>query len=63
MHKYNAHFPDDATPRSLTDGREAMLKAMLGRVGEAPFVEPPINIDYGCNVAIGDNFYSNFKSA
>ena len=61
MNKYNTHFPDDATPQSLTDDREGILRDMMGYVGKAPFVEPPLNVDYGCNIAIGDNFYSNFK--
>ncbi|KAI1255366.1 hypothetical protein MGN70_003431 [Eutypa lata] len=61
MHKYNNHFPDDATPESLTKGREEMLKGVFGRVGPGVFIEPPLNIDYGSNVIIGDNFYSNFK--
>ncbi|PNY29081.1 Uncharacterized protein TCAP_01011 [Tolypocladium capitatum] len=61
MNKYNTHFPDDATSQSLVDDREDMLKHMIGKVGKAPFIEPPLNIDYGCNVVIGDSFYSNFN--
>lgn len=61
MHKYNNHFPDDATPASLTEDRAAMLKGRFGRVGPGVFIEPPLNIDYGSNIIIGDNFYSNFK--
>ena len=61
MSKYNSYFPDDATPASLSADRAAMLQQTLGRVGDQVFIEPPINIDYGCNVSIGDHFYSNFK--
>ena len=61
MHKYNNHFPDDATPESLGADREAMLKQMFGKLGKDTFIEPPINIDYGCNISAGDGFYSNFK--
>ncbi|PHH77661.1 hypothetical protein CDD82_3403 [Ophiocordyceps australis] len=61
MHKYNTHLPDDATLQSITCHREALLKAMLGKVGQNPFIEPPLNIDYGCNISIGDSFYSNFN--
>ncbi|KAF4975556.1 hypothetical protein FZEAL_7671 [Fusarium zealandicum] len=61
MHKYNNHFPDDATPESLSEDREKMLQQMLGKIGKESFVEPPINIDYGCNISIGERFYSNFK--
>ncbi|KAI1304400.1 putative sugar O-acetyltransferase [Xylaria venustula] len=61
MNKYNTHFPDDATPDSLVEDREEMLKGVMGGLGTGAFIEPPINIDYGCNIKIGDNFYSNFK--
>ena len=61
MHKYNNHFPDDATPESLVKDREEMLRGQFGHVGKNSFIEPPINIDYGSNIVIGDNFYSNFK--
>lgn len=61
MHKYNNYFPDDATPESLTADREKLLKEHFGKVGEGVFIEPPVNIDYGCNISLGDNFYSNFK--
>jgi hypothetical protein len=63
MTKYNTHFPDDATPDSLIADREAMLKSMFGKVGKGAFIEPPLNIDYGCNISVGENFYSNFKYA
>lgn len=61
MHKYNNHFPDDATSDSLTADREVMLKEIFGKIGKEPFIEPPLNIDYGSNISIGDRFYSNFK--
>lgn len=61
MHKYNNYFPDDATAESLTQEREKMLQSILGRVGAGAFIEPPLNIDYGCNVSVGENFYANFK--
>lgn len=61
MHKYNNYFPDDATAESLTQDREKMLQSILGKVGPGVFIEPPLNIDYGCNVTLGDNFYANFN--
>lgn len=62
MHQYNHHFPDTATDESLRNDREEMLRSMLGKVGKGTFIEPPLNIDYGCNISIGERFYSNFKS-
>lgn len=61
MHKYNNHFPEDATPDSLVADREEMLRGIFGRVGKGAFIEPPLNIDYGCNISLGEGFYSNFK--
>lgn len=61
MDKYNKHFPEDATFDSLAADREVMLRELMGRVGTDPFMEPPLYVDYGCNISIGDGFYSNFK--
>lgn len=61
MHKYNHHLPDDSTPESLYEDRLQMLKGIMGGVGKGTYIEPPINIDYGCNIVLGENFYSNFK--
>ncbi|KUI53454.1 hypothetical protein VP1G_00878 [Cytospora mali] len=61
MHKYNSHFPDDATPESLAADREKMLREQFGKVGKGVFIEPPLNIDYGCNISLGEDFYSNFN--
>lgn len=61
MHKYNTYFPEEGTPDSLVEEREVLLKQMMGSVGKGAYVEPPINIDYGCNISIGEGFYSNFK--
>ncbi|KAF4989515.1 hypothetical protein FDECE_14681 [Fusarium decemcellulare] len=60
MHKYNTYFPDDATSDSLVADRDTMLKEIMGNVGNDVFIEPPFSIDYGCNISVGDNFYSNF---
>ncbi len=61
MDKYNKHFPEDATFESLAEDREAMLKELMGSVGQDIFMEPPVYVDYGCNISIGERFYANFK--
>jgi maltose O-acetyltransferase len=38
---------------------EQLLRELLARVGEEPFVEPPFFCDYGTNTSIGDRFYAN----
>lgn len=60
-HRYNAYFPADATVESLMADREEMLKGLFGAVGKGPYIEGPLNVDYGCNISIGDGFYANFK--
>jgi len=61
MHTYNNHFPADADAHSLDRDRFAMLKEIIGKIGEGSFIEPPFSIDYGCNIVIGERFYANFK--
>lgn len=52
--QYNATATDDF------DGKDVLLRQMLGRLGTNCFMEPNIRFDYGCNTYIGDNFYSNY---
>ncbi|KAF4670208.1 hypothetical protein FOL47_002140 [Perkinsus chesapeaki] len=40
--------------------RKDMLQDGLGACGDGPFIEPPFRCDYGFNIHIGDNFYSNY---
>lgn len=40
--------------------RAELLKKFFGSLGKNSFIEPPLNVDYGCNILIGDDFYSNF---
>jgi galactoside O-acetyltransferase len=47
------------TRPSDMDKRIELLHAMFGAFGENGWIEPPINICYGSNVIIGDNFYAN----
>ncbi len=61
MDKYNKYFPEDATFESLAEDREVMLKELMGSVGKDIFMEPPVYVDYGCNISIGERFYANFK--
>lgn len=60
IHKFNTHFPDDATLESLSAERVDMLKGLLGHIGGEVGIEPPFHVDYGCNISIGDRFYANF---
>ncbi len=41
--------------------REEILEKLLGGIGKDCILEPPIRIDNGSKVTIGDNFYSNYN--
>jgi acetyltransferase-like isoleucine patch superfamily enzyme len=62
MHKYNTWFPggDHVSMETLAGERFHMLQIQLGQIGEESYIEPPLNVDYGCNLSIGKRFYSNF---
>ena len=53
--RYNTLEPDD------WNGKEKVLKALLGAMGKSAYLEPPIHIDYGWNLRVGENFYSNYN--
>lgn len=38
-----------------------LLKDFLGKTGEQFIIEPPFYCDYGYNIEIGENFYSNMN--
>ncbi|WP_049893967.1 maltose acetyltransferase domain-containing protein [Salinarchaeum sp. Harcht-Bsk1] len=42
------------------DRREALLRDLLGTVGDSVYVTPPFRCDYGYNIHVGDRFYANF---
>jgi acetyltransferase-like isoleucine patch superfamily enzyme len=66
-HNFNTWFPPPSTPASegfdvLASERLKMLKSIIGHVGDDEiFIEPPFNIDYGCNISLGKRFYANFN--
>ncbi|EKG10168.1 hypothetical protein MPH_12768 [Macrophomina phaseolina MS6] len=62
-HTYNTTFPASATDlAALQADRLAQLRAILGHVGDdAAYIEPPLLLDYGCNVRLGARFYANFN--
>ncbi|EUC34730.1 hypothetical protein COCCADRAFT_92674 [Bipolaris zeicola 26-R-13] len=64
--KYNTWFPPASTDPAtgfdvLAAERAKMLKEVIGHLGDDIFIEPPFNIDYGCNISIGDRFFANFN--
>lgn len=51
--KYNDLMPD------RLDERTVLLKELLGKTGGSFYIEQPFYCDYGYNIEIGENFYSN----
>ncbi|KAF4812274.1 Sophorolipid acetyltransferase [Colletotrichum siamense] len=61
--KFNTYVPDEeATAEQVADKRVAMIKELFGKVGEDIYLEPSLQVDYGCNITIGDRFYANFNT-
>lgn len=40
--------------------RARILRELFASVGERADIEPPIRVDYGCHITIGDRFFANF---
>ena len=41
--------------------RNKIIKKLFANVAENYFIEPPFRCDYGYNIEIGNNFYSNYN--
>lgn len=41
--------------------RENIIRTLFKKTEEKFKITPPFNCDYGCNISIGNNFYSNFN--
>jgi acetyltransferase-like isoleucine patch superfamily enzyme len=41
--------------------RNQIIKKLFGKTGDLFFIEPPFRCDYGYNIEIGENFYSNYN--
>ncbi len=52
---YNATAQDDL------DRRAALLKDLLGSLGDNVWIEPPFYCDYGSHIYLGNNVYFNFN--
>ena len=51
--RFNALHPCDR------EGQTAILRELLGRMGEGAIFTPPFWCDYGNNIEIGEDFYTN----
>lgn len=46
---------------SRIEKQKDILRSILGAVGPTFHVNPPFRCDFGCNIFIGDRFFSNFN--
>ena len=54
-------FEFNALRPTNIEERNVLLKSLLGKTGENFFFEPPFRCDYGYNIEIGENFYTNYN--
>lgn len=55
LHLLNSLHPNEV------EKRDEILKKLLGKTKNNFFVEPPFRCDYGYNIELGENFYSNYN--
>ncbi|KAM0421136.1 hypothetical protein ACHAPT_011028 [Fusarium lateritium] len=61
--RFNTYMPDEsATAAQVAETRVAMITELFGNVGADVYVEPNLQVDYGCNSTVGDRFYANFNT-
>ncbi len=41
--------------------RDSIIRQVFAEVGENCYIEPPFHANWGCNMHVGKNFYSNFN--
>lgn len=56
--KVQVHAYNHLDPRDL-EGKKRILKTLLGKTGKHVLIEAPFHCDYGYNIELGENFYSN----
>ena len=55
IYNYNRLRPSDLLYR------KTLLLELLGKTGEDFIIEQPFYCDYGSNITVGENFYSNYN--
>jgi len=62
--RYNTWWPHDvpdADLEYLATERAKQLREVVGEVGDDVYLEPPLFLDYGCNIRLGERIYANFN--
>lgn len=55
IHDFNMSRPSEV------EFREELIRKVFAEVGENCYIEPPFHANWGCNMHVGKNFYSNFN--
>jgi acetyltransferase-like isoleucine patch superfamily enzyme len=55
IHQYNQLAPGE------TSLQQKIIRGLVGTCGEQFVIEAPFRCDYGYNIHLGENFYSNFN--
>jgi galactoside O-acetyltransferase len=54
-------FMFNTLPPREAESRNGIIRKLFCKTGEKFIIEPPFYCDYGLNISIGNNFYSNFN--
>lgn len=55
IYEYNMYRPDKK------EEMKTLIKSILGKTGQEIHIEQPFHCDYGTNIEVGENFYSNYN--
>ncbi len=55
VHKLNS------LPSYDMENRKKILRKLLGKVSDSAVILSPFNCDYGYNISVGENFFSNYN--
>lgn len=58
----NIRLKDFSNQKEFLEYRRQCIGKLFGKCGKNTYVEPPIYVDFGFNVCVGDNFYCNFNT-
>lgn len=61
QHAKELIFDFNALRPSEIEKRNKIIKELFSKTGNNFFIEPPFRCDYGYNIEIGENFYSNYN--
>ncbi len=61
QHARELLFSFNALAPSEIEGRKDIIRKLFGSTGGNFFIEPPFHCDFGYNISIGNNFYSNYN--